>query len=94
MGSCRWPRPESEARYRNEQTGNMVSEANQEDSIIRLDDFLKYVGFVGTGGEAKVRIQSGEAKVNGEVETRRRKQLSLGDVVEFDGETITVEPMV
>lgn len=62
--------------------------------IIRLDDFLKYVGFVGTGGEAKVRIQSGQAKVNGQVETRRRKQLSIGDVVEFDGETITVEPMV
>ncbi|TWU56929.1 ribosome-associated protein [Rubripirellula tenax] len=62
--------------------------------VIRLDDFLKFVGFVGTGGEAKVRIQAGEAKVNGEIETRRRKQLSLGDVVEFDGETIVVEPMV
>ncbi|WP_246151370.1 RNA-binding S4 domain-containing protein [Rubripirellula reticaptiva] len=62
--------------------------------IIRLDDYLKFVGFVATGGEAKVRIQAGEAKVNGEVETRRRKQLSTGDVVEFDGETIVVEPMV
>ncbi len=71
----------------------MTDTAN-ESPIIRLDDFLKYVGFVGTGGEAKVRIQAGEAKVNGEVETRRRKQLAIGDVVEFDGETITVEPMV
>lgn len=72
----------------------MASESTQPAPIIRLDDFLKYVGFVGTGGEAKVRIQAGEAKVNGEVETRRRKQLALGDVVEFDGETIIVEPMV
>lgn len=71
-----------------------MTEAANDSPIIRLDDFLKYVGFVGTGGEAKVRIQAGEAKVNGEVETRRRKQLAIGDIVEFDGETITVEPMV
>ncbi|QDT12056.1 RNA-binding S4 domain-containing protein [Planctomycetes bacterium K23_9] len=61
-------------------------------SIIRLDDFLKRHGLVGTGGEAKIRIQTGEVTVNGEVETRRRKQLSPGDVVEAVGETITVTP--
>lgn len=59
-------------------------------STIRLDDFLKLTGIVGTGGEAKVRIQSGEVTVNGEVETRRRKQLVLGDVVELMGETFEV----
>lgn len=56
----------------------------------RLDDFLKYVGAVGTGGEAKVRIQQGEVTLNGEPETRRRKQLNAGDVVEIGGETFVV----
>lgn len=60
------------------------------DSIIRLDDFLKRSGLVGTGGEAKLRIQSGEVIVNGEVETRRRKQLAIGDVVELMGQRLVV----
>ena len=55
--------------------------------VIRLDDFLKAMGMVGTGGEAKLRIQSGEVSVNGEVETRRRKQLAPGDQVRIDDET-------
>lgn len=64
---------------------------NTDDSpIIRLDDFLKMSGMVGTGGEAKRRIQSGEVSLNGEVETRRRKQLAVGDVVVFMGETLVV----
>ena len=58
--------------------------------MIRLDDFLKRSGLVGTGGEAKLRIQSGEVLVNGDVETRRRKQLVLADVVEAVGEVLTV----
>jgi ribosome-associated protein len=60
------------------------------DSVIRLDDFLKRSGLVGTGGEAKLRIQSGEVIVNGKVETRRRKQLAIGDVVELMGQTLVV----
>lgn len=58
---------------------------------VRLDDFLKLQGLVGTGGEAKVRIQAGEVKVNDMVETRRRKQLSEGDRIEFDGNDYLVE---
>lgn len=57
---------------------------------IRLDDFLKYCGVVGTGGQAKVLIQAGEVRVNGQVETRRRKQLDRGDVVELLGERFEV----
>jgi len=59
--------------------------------LIRLDDFLKLSGLVGSGGEAKLRVQSGEVTVNGEIETRRRKQLTAGDVVELAGERIIVE---
>ena len=58
---------------------------------IRLDQFLKQQGAVGTGGHAKIVIQAGEVTVNGVVETRRRKQLSLGDVVGYAGEQWRVE---
>jgi ribosome-associated protein len=61
------------------------------DQVIRLDDFLKWSGLVGTGGEAKLYIQSGEVLVNGEVEIRRRKQLAIGDVVELMGQKLVVE---
>ena len=62
-----------------------------ESRIIRLDDFLKRSGFIGTGGEAKVLIQAGEVLVNGEVETRRRKQLAIGDVIEFFDQRLVVD---
>ena len=62
------------------------------DPIIRLDDFLKRSGLVGTGGEAKFRIQAGEVVVNGDVETRRRKQLAIGDVIETLGHKLVVAP--
>lgn len=64
---------------------------DQPEPTIHLDQFLKAHGLVGTGGQAKVVIQGGEVLVNGEVETRRRKQLRSGDIVEFDGERLTVE---
>ena len=63
-----------------------------ERATIRLDDFLKYCGVVGTGGQAKVLIQAGEVRLNGEVETRRRKQLAVGDIVELLGERFEVQP--
>ncbi len=62
-----------------------------EEETIRLDQFLKFAGAVGTGGEAKMRIQSGEVCVNGEVELRRRKQLRHGDTVQFDDGEYLVE---
>lgn len=62
-----------------------------QNQAIRLDDYLKFCGVVGTGGQAKILIQSGEVLVNGEVETRRRKQLQLGDRIELLGETFVVE---
>ena len=67
----------------------MTSQSEQK-PVIRLDDFIKRSGLVGTGGEAKIRIQSGEVLVNGEIETRRRKQLVVGDVVEVVGQTLVV----
>ena len=53
--------------------------------VIDLQDFLKLAGLVDTGGEAKFLIQTGEVRLNGEVETRRRKKIRRGDRVELDG---------
>ena len=47
-----------------------------------LGQALKASNLVGSGGEAKVVIQAGEVRVNGEVETRRGRKLEEGDVVE------------
>ncbi len=51
---------------------------------IRLDDLLKNVGVVNTGGHAKIIIQDGEVKVNGEICTMRGKKMRSGDSAEFD----------
>jgi ribosome-associated protein len=51
------------------------------EETIRLGQFLKLAGLVATGGEAKRLIQGGQVLVNGEVETRRKRQLHAGDEV-------------
>lgn len=58
--------------------------------LIRLDALLKFAAVVGTGGEAKILIQSGMVKVNGEVCIQRTKKLVLGDVVEAEGQSFVV----
>ena len=57
---------------------------------IKLDAFLKYCGACETGGEAKLLIQQGFVKVNGEPCTQRGKKLRDGDTVEIDGRTYQV----
>ena len=60
-------------------------------SNIRLDQFLKRAGVAGTGGQAKVMIQNGDVRVNGEVETRRRRQLQPGDTIDVEGNRLVVD---
>ena len=60
-------------------------------SEIRLDQFLKVQGLASTGGQAKVLIQTGEVRVNGQVETRRRRKLHPGDVVQVGGVRASVD---
>lgn len=55
-----------------------------------LDQFLKWRGIVATGGQAKRMIQAGQVQVNGIVETRRRRQLTPGDVVTVQGQSLSV----
>jgi ribosome-associated protein len=52
---------------------------------IRLGQFLKLADLVEVGSDAKELISAGEVLVNGEPETRRGRQLRVGDVVELDG---------
>jgi ribosome-associated protein len=54
-----------------------------------LGQAIKASSLAGTGGEAKVLIQMGEVRVNGEVETRRGRKLQPGDVVEVGEEPET-----
>ena len=55
---------------------------------VELFKILKFEGLVPSGGVAKLAIESGDVFVNGEVETRKRKKIVAGDVVEFNGEKI------
>jgi len=58
--------------------------------IIKLDAFMKWAAMVVNGGEAKVIIQEGLVKVNGNIETQRGKKLTVNDIVEFDGESYKI----
>ncbi len=59
--------------------------------FIKLDAFLKFAGAADTGGEAKLAVQNGQVKVNGEVCTMRGKKLRPGDRAELDGRAYVVE---
>lgn len=61
------------------------------EDFLTLNDMIKLSGIALTGGQAKVLIQAGDVKVNGEVETRRKRKLRQGDVVEVGGEEYLLE---
>lgn len=60
-------------------------------AYIKLDAFLKFSGALSTGGEAKLLIQDGQVKVNGETCLMRGKKLHGGDQVQFDGKLYQIE---
>lgn len=51
------------------------------EEYIELKNLIKLLGWVDTGGEAKVRIDNQEIKVNGKIETQKRKKIRRGDIV-------------
>ena len=61
------------------------------DEFIKLGQALKLSGLVETGVDAKIEIQEGFVKVNGEIEYQRGKKIIPGDIIEFDGQQIKVE---
>jgi ribosome-associated protein len=58
--------------------------------FVELDNLLKAMDLVGSGGEARQCIQSAAVKVNGEVEARIRRKLRVGDFVEFGQQRIDI----
>ena len=69
----------------------MIQKTKITTEFIKLDSLLKYEGLVETGGEAKLLIQEGQVKVNGEVCTMRGKKIRPGDKVELGGNALLVE---
>jgi ribosome-associated protein len=60
------------------------------EDTIRLGQLLKLAGLAESGGHARELVQEGGAEVNGEVETRRGRQLHRGDLVTVGDETVRV----
>ena len=57
---------------------------------IELYMILKLENMVSSGGEAKFVIAEGLVLVNGEVETRKRKKIIAGDIIEFNNEKMQI----
>ena len=57
---------------------------------IRLDQLLKFAGFVATGGEAKEQVAKGLVQVNGEVCLMRGKKIRPGDHILVEKDAIEV----
>lgn len=57
---------------------------------IELNTFLRLMGVGGTGGKIKLIIRSGSVNVNGEIETRNKRKLKAGDIVEYLGKKYAV----
>lgn len=57
---------------------------------VELYKILKFESMVASGGEAKFVIAEGMVVVNGEIETRKRKKIIAGDIIEFGDEKILV----
>jgi ribosome-associated protein len=60
------------------------------DESIRLGQFLKLANLIESGSDAKPLLADGQVSVNGEVETRRGRQLVAGDVVSLAGQSARV----
>ena len=59
--------------------------------FIKLDQFLKLMGVVQSGGEAKMIIRNGDVEVNGKIEHRRGRKLVAGDRIICHGKEFVVE---
>ena len=58
--------------------------------FIELDNLLKATNLAASGAEARQYILAGSIKINGQVETRIRRKLRLGDTVEFGKHQISI----
>lgn len=62
-----------------------ITQVNIREAPVELYKILKMENLAASGGEAKYMIADGQVMVNGEIETRKRKKILPGDIVEFAG---------
>jgi len=62
-----------------------------EEEFIELFKLLKVTGVAESGGQAKMLIEEGQVKRNGEVELRKRAKIVSGEIIEVGDESIEVE---
>ena len=61
------------------------------EEFIKLGQALKASGLADSGVDAKILISEGNIKVNGQTELRRGRKLYGGDIIEFNGDTVSIE---
>lgn len=61
-----------------------MEEVKIETESIKLDQLLKFSGYVGTGGQAKMLIQDGLVAVNDEIIKKRGKKIKKGDIISIE----------
>ncbi len=69
----------------------LIKEITINEEFIRLDSLMKLSDLVATGGHAKILIQDGGVKVNGEICTMRGKKMRNGDYLEFENVKVVVK---
>ncbi len=61
------------------------------DEYIQLNQLIKAMTWTSNGAEANTLIDSGQIKVNGTIEYRKRNKLKAGDCVEYKNQKVEIE---
>ena len=67
-----------------------ISSVKLEKSPTELYKILKFEGIASSGAEAKIFIADGQVKVNGEIETQKRKKIVAGDIITIAEQTLQI----
>jgi len=67
-----------------------MKEFKLKEEYIELIRLLKYMRIAETGGHAKIMVDEGMVMLNGEVESRKRAKIRVGDIVEVEGQQIKI----
>jgi ribosome-associated protein len=67
-----------------------VRDVTISDDMIRLGQFLKLANLIDSGSDARILLEDGSVRVNGESERRRGRQLHRGDVVTVQDHRVRV----
>lgn len=78
----------------NEVTIKIMEKIDIKDEFIKLGQAMKLSGLADSGLDAKIMIQEGKVKVNGEVSLQRGRKLYDGDTFSFKGKIVTVHSNV